>query len=82
MIESRCGILCKECRDKKCGGCVNITNPAWGNCGVKACCEQKKLMHCGECKNFPCELLVSFAYDPKEGDEGKRLEQCKEWRTK
>ena len=79
MIESRCGILCSECGFKGCKGCVNINNPFWGACPVKACCE-KKHIHCGQCEQFPCELLNSFAFDEKHGDNGKRIEQCKMWR--
>ena len=82
MIESKCGILCSECQYKEsmnCAGCVNIENPFWGECQVKKCVENKKLQHCGECTEFPCELLHSFAYDEKEGDDGKRIVQCKMW---
>lgn len=83
MIESRCGILCSECEyveKMNCKGCVNIAKPFWGErCPVKACCEEKGHTHCGECAEFPCELAVKFAYDEKQGDNGKRLEQCKCW---
>lgn len=84
MIESRCGILCGACGYREtmgCKGCTEIEKPFWGeSCPVKACCEGKSHAHCGECKDFPCELLRQFAYDPQEGDNGLRLEQCKEWR--
>lgn len=80
MVESRCGILCSECRFKECEGCVNIANPFWGSCPVKGCCEEKEKEHCGECEMFPCELLTKFAYDEKEGDNGKRIAQCKKWK--
>ncbi len=83
MIESRCGILCGECeyRDSTgCKGCVNIDKPFWGECPVKACCENKGHEHCGECAEFPCKLLESFAYDKEHGDgTGKRIKQCEEW---
>ena len=83
MIESRCGILCSECeyREKlKCKGCVHILKPFWGErCPVKSCCEDKNLKHCGECSEFPCLLLNQFSYDKEQGDEGKRIEQCKKW---
>ena len=42
MIESRCGIKCGECEYREsmgCKGCVNINNPFWGECPVKASCE-------------------------------------------
>lgn len=83
MIESRCGIVCSECefkRQMKCKGCINITKPFWGeSCPVKLCCEGKQLNNCGECDTFPCELLKRFAYDEEQGDNGKRIEQCKQW---
>ena len=62
-----------------CRVCANIDNPFWGACPVKTCCEEKKLRHCGECREFPCTRLIEFAYDEKEGDCGVRLDQCKIW---
>lgn len=83
MVESRCGILCSECeyKDKmNCKGCVNIDKPFWGEkCDVKTCCESKNHNHCGECPQFPCDLLKSFAYDEDQGDGGKRIIQCSMW---
>ena len=83
MIESRCGILCSECEYReqvKCSGCVNIQKPFWGeSCPVKVCCESKNNEHCGVCEEFPCDLLNQFAYNEKQGDDGKRIEQCKKW---
>lgn len=83
MIESRCGILCSNCEYKDstgCKGCVNIDKPFWGEqCPVKSCCEDKKLQNCGACNTFPCDLLISFAYDKEQGDNGLRIEQCKKW---
>lgn len=82
-VESRCGILCNECeyREKmNCGTCINIEKPFWGDgCPVKNCCEEKELEHCGLCSDFPCDLLNQFAYDKDQGDDGKRIEQCKKW---
>lgn len=66
MIESRCGILCG----------------AWGyreQMGYKACCEEKGQEHCGQRGEFPCALLGQFAYDEKQGDGGRRIEQCRCW---
>lgn len=31
----------------------------------------------GECGEFPCALLKKFSYDPEQGDNGVRIEQCK-----
>ncbi len=84
MVESRCGLRCSECAYREqmhCPGCTQIEKPFWGDaCPVKDCCEGKSLGHCGQCGDFPCGLLHAFAYDPKQGDEGKRIEQCKTWR--
>lgn len=83
MMESRCGILCTECvyRERMgCVGCLAIEKPFWGeSCPLKACCEEKRMGHCGECGEFPCEMLNRFAYDEKQGDNGKRIEQCRSW---
>jgi hypothetical protein len=83
MIESRCGIVCGECKYREkmnCGGCVYIEKPFWGDfCPVKNCCEGKGFSHCGNCSDFPCDLLNQFAYDKEQGDNGKRIEQCRKW---
>ncbi len=84
MIESRCGILCSHCgyRDQvNCAGCLHIQKPFWGEaCPVKSCCEKQNLEHCGQCDEIPCQLLHSFSFDEKQGDDGKRIEQCKKWK--
>ena len=83
MVESRCGILCSKCEYQEkmnCKGCIAIDRPFWGDsCPVKSCCEEQKHNHCGECTDFPCPLLIEFAYDEKEGDNGKRIETCRYW---
>ena len=83
MIESRCGLICCKCeyREKmNCKGCIAITKPFWGDvCPVKTCCEEKKQEHCGLCPDFPCDLLTQFSYDKEQGDNGKRIEQCRIW---
>ena len=79
-IQSRCGILCDQCRFTECPGCVNIPDPFWGHCELKACCEEKEHLHCGTCNTFPCNTLTAFAYEENEGDDGKRIRQCKVWR--
>lgn len=84
MIESRCGIVCSECEYKKeptnCNGCVEIDKPFWGDkCPVKSCCEDKNLNNCGNCPTFPCDQLKQFSFDEEQGDDGKRIEQCKKW---
>lgn len=82
MIESRCGILCHNCKwhGNTCSGCIAIQKPFWGeSCPVKSCCEGKGLSHCGQCELFPCKTITAFAYDKQQGDNGLRLEQCKKW---
>lgn len=82
MIESRCGIKCSECefREKMgCKGCINIEQPFWGSCQIKKSCEEKKHENCGQCEQFPCKSLIDYAYDEEQGDNGKRIEQCKKW---
>lgn len=84
MIESRCGIKCGECEYREsmgCKGCVAINKPFWGeSCLLKTCAEQKRHAHCGVCADFPCDNLTRFAYDKEQGDEGRRIEQCKAWK--
>ena len=83
MVESRCGIVCAECtfgKELNCAGCVAMIKPPWGEaCPVRDCCQQKGNQHCGVCMDFPCELLNSFAYHEEQGDDGKRIEQCRAW---
>ncbi|MBD5554078.1 MAG: DUF3795 domain-containing protein [Roseburia sp.] len=83
MVESRCGLLCSECsfREKVgCKGCVSMEKPFWAdNCPVKSCCESKEQKHCGECNDFVCAQLHTFAYDMEQSDNGVRIEQCRKW---
>ena len=84
MVESRCGLLCSQCGYREstgCKGCVRIEKPFWGeSCPVKACCEGAGLSHCGQCEKFPCPMLHDFAYDPQQGDGGRRILQCRQWK--
>ncbi len=82
MFQSRCGVCCNECERKEkvnCTGCINMKKPFWGGeCGVKKCCEDKGLNHCGECSEFPCEMLstmgVAEGFDPE-----PKIQQCRKW---
>lgn len=82
MYESRCGVCCDSCERKEavhCSGCLNMEKPFWGGlCGVKACCEEKKLNHCGECTEFPCEMLSLMGVD-QGFDPTIKIEQCRKW---
>ena len=82
MFESRCGVCCDKCERKEkvhCTGCITMEKPFWGgDCLVKSCCEGRKLNHCGECPDFPCEMLSTMGV--KEGfDPEPKLKQCRIW---
>ena len=57
---------CKGCRESK--GCMS-----YGTCDIAVCVLEKNLDNCSECKDFPCELLKSYSYDPTHGDNGLRI---------
>lgn len=82
MVESRCGVRCEICERKeavKCIGCINMDIPFWGGvCEVKTCCEKKIHNHCGECSDFPCEMLSNMGKD-QGFDPAPKIEQCKKW---
>ena len=84
MIESRCGLLCSQSPIREsmgCKGCAEMEKPFWGDsCPVKSCCEGKGHSHCGECADFVCGQLHTFAYNMEQSDNGARLEQCKKWK--
>lgn len=57
-----CGMPCELCTrfrtngKSRCPGCSHdgyYTEP----CKVHHCCRERKLSHCGECADFPCEKL-------------------------
>lgn len=84
MVESRCGLLCSECKYReimKCEGCLKIRKPYWGrSCPIKTCVEGKNLTHCGQCQRFPdCKKLHEFAFDPATGSEGTRFDVLTGW---
>lgn len=63
------------------GAAFSIDKPFWGeSCPLKSCCEGKQQEHCGVCPDFPCEMLDRFAHDKEQGDDGKRIQQCGQWR--
>jgi len=84
-IETRCGLLCETCTFKEshgCKGCIATNGvPFHGCCPVAACCQQKQLVHCGQCEDFPCAQLMDYSCDPVHGDQpqGLRIRQCLKW---
>ncbi len=85
-IDSRCGLHCTGCQWKEshgCGGCIEtMGHPFHGKCPIALCCQDKGLMHCGECAAIPCTKLSTYSYlDPEHGDkpQGARIEVCRCW---
>ncbi len=80
-FDTYCGLCCKSCEYKEsanCEGCIATKgNPFHGHCKVAECAIGKGRRFCGECAEFPCELLTSFSYDKENGDDGARIESCK-----
>lgn len=77
---SVCGIDCGKCRfrtEMNCAGCrENKGMMFWGKCDIFFCSSNdKELGHCGQCENFPCEMLKSFASseNPERIDNLKKL---------
>ena len=83
MIQSRCGLKCRECEwapKTNCPGCLEAHGHLFhGECAVALCCESRNLAHCGKCGDFPCAKLLAFAYDLEHGDNGARIETLKLW---
>jgi hypothetical protein len=46
-----------------CKGCWASTNDCFfkHDCGLRICCVEKQINHCGECSDFPCEHYKEFA---------------------
>jgi len=85
IIDTRCGLSCVNCEFRErtgCGGCIETNgHPFHGECSVAICCQNKGFLHCGECPDFPCQMLHDYSFDPVHGDnpQGARIEQCKKW---
>lgn len=81
-IDSYCGLSCGECPFREstgCGGCIATKgHPFHGECSLAQCAIGKKRGFCGECPDFPCQLLQNFSQDPEHGDNppGQRIERC------
>ena len=79
----RCGIDCEACNYREqmnCPGCpATEGKPFWGECKLAMCCISKGYEHCGQCQEFPCEVLKAFSYDPDQGDNGQRIRNLQAW---
>ncbi len=80
-FDSYCGLECATCPEKKlnnCSGCiVTKGQPFYGSCDIVECIKERNKRFCGECENFPCELLKKYSFDKEHGDNGERIERCK-----
>lgn len=89
---AKCGMDCTECRfaaENDCPGCpycrpVSEREKLFDDeeCEVGKCAEGKGFESCGQCPEFPCELLKEVSFDVETGDGGNRLLRLKELRDK
>lgn len=79
-FDTYCGLSCASCDCKEamnCGGCIATEgNPFHGTCEVAECAKSRKKRFCGECEDFPCDLLKKYSFDNEHGDDGARIENC------
>lgn len=61
--ESRYGVSCAACESFLGGGCPGCI-AAEKECVVMACAKQKGRRFCGECGEFPCEILMEYEKQP------------------
>ena len=63
---SYCGVYCGNCGNYKqnlnCLGCRNEPSMV-DDCPTRTCAIERKLLHCGECDDFPCTVLNDFYND-------------------
>lgn len=52
------GYTCQGCRSE-----ILYIHKGCDECTIRACVEKRELLHCGECKEMPCDKLVSFKKD-------------------
>ena len=80
-FDTYCGLHCDTCEYREamhCGGCIATQGkPFHGHCDVADCAVKKGRRFCGECDKFPCETLTRYSFDKEQGDEGRRIEECK-----
>ena len=56
----KCGFYCGACPTYikgGCRGCEEEHTP--GDCFTRDCVKEKKLKFCGECKDFPCDTIMT-----------------------
>ena len=56
----KCGFYCGACPTYIKGGCRGCAEEhTTGDCFTRDCVKEKKLNFCGECKNFPCDTIMT-----------------------
>ncbi|MBE5960958.1 MAG: DUF3795 domain-containing protein [Lachnospiraceae bacterium] len=56
----RCGFFCGSCPtyiSGQCSGCMKEHNTS--DCYTRDCTIKKKLNYCGECSQFPCDVILT-----------------------
>lgn len=59
-VMGKCGFYCGSCPTfikGSCEGCIKEHKD--GDCYTRDCVASKKLSFCGECKDFPCETILT-----------------------
>lgn len=85
-VTSMCGLMCQNCEWKdshNCGGCkASSGTPFYGECHIAKCAIAKKLDHCGQCEEMPCQALKDYSCGEGEhcdNPKGARLSVLKYW---
>lgn len=68
-----CGAYCQQCQflnneqKPSCSGCGTQGGSLfWGECKLYTCARERRVTHCGDCDDFPCDLFVN-QFDPAHG---------------
>ena len=73
-----CGVNCTACPDYRAETCPNCRRTVWPEddpCPPVACCREKKIRFCGECRDFPCGMMKEF-YAESESHERAYHRMC------
>jgi hypothetical protein len=54
----RDGYVCSGCRSQ-----ALYVHPGCRSCAIRACAEERGLLHCGLCPDLPCQRLLAFRDD-------------------
>ena len=63
-VEKRAEEWGEKPEELSCHGCKTETTAVFcTDCGMRACARKRGLPSCGDCGEYPCEMLVSFQAD-------------------